>query len=118
MDIYGPSLRNINIHIIIYSGLIHKVLSITYSRLLKGTYVDYNTVEFFRGIAFCGNICKWVLFMVHNIYNRPNGILIGWFLGAIKYIKERLANMVVILKAWLFVKGLKVVRNISKVSYS
>ena len=41
----------------------------------------------------------------------------GWFLGATKYIKERLANTVVILKAWLSVKGLKVVRNISKVSY-
>jgi len=46
------------------------------------------------------------------------GILIGWFLGAIKYIKERSANTVVILKAWLSVKGLKVVRNVSKVSYS
>ena len=46
------------------------------------------------------------------------GVLIGWFLGVIKYIKERLANTVVILKAWPSVKGLKVVRNISKVSYS
>ena len=27
------------------------------------------------------------------------GVLIGWFLGAIKYIKERSANIVVILKA-------------------
>ena len=45
------------------------------------------------------------------------GILMGQFLGAIKYIKERLANIVVILKALLSVKGLKVVRNISKVSY-
>jgi len=27
------------------------------------------------------------------------GMLIGWFSGAIKYIKERLANTVVILKA-------------------
>ena len=27
------------------------------------------------------------------------GILIGWFLGIIKYIKERLANIVIILKA-------------------
>ena len=27
------------------------------------------------------------------------GMLIGWFLGIIKYIKDRLANMVVILKA-------------------
>ena len=46
------------------------------------------------------------------------GVLAGWFLGAIKYIKEQLASTVVILKAWLSVKGLKVVRNVSKVSYS
>jgi hypothetical protein len=45
-------------------------------------------------------------------------VLIGRFLGAIKCIKERLANMVIILKAWLFIKGLKVVRNASKDSYS
>jgi len=46
------------------------------------------------------------------------GVLAEWFLGATKCIKERLANIVIILKAWLSVKGLKVVRNISKVSYS
>jgi hypothetical protein len=46
------------------------------------------------------------------------GVLIGYFLGAIKYIKEWSANTVVILKAWPSVKGLKVVRNVSKVSYS
>jgi hypothetical protein len=46
------------------------------------------------------------------------GVLIGGFLGVIKCIKERLANMVVILKAWLFVKGLKVVRNAFKDSCS
>ena len=46
------------------------------------------------------------------------GMLIGQFLGAIKYIKERSANIVVILKAKLSVKGLKVVRNVSKVFYS
>jgi hypothetical protein len=44
-------------------------------------------------------------------------MLIGWFLGIIKYIKERSANTVVILKAWPSIKGLKVVRNISKVFY-
>ena len=27
------------------------------------------------------------------------GVLIGWFLGAIKCIKERLANTVIVLKA-------------------
>jgi hypothetical protein len=46
------------------------------------------------------------------------GVLIDGFLGVIECAKEQLANMVVILKAWLFVKGLKVVRNVSKVSYS
>ena len=46
------------------------------------------------------------------------GVLVGQFLGAIKCIKERSANMVVMLKAWLSVKGLKVVRNVSKVFYS
>jgi hypothetical protein len=44
-------------------------------------------------------------------------MLTGCFLGAIKYIKERSANTVIILKAWPSVKGLKVVRNVSKVSY-
>jgi len=46
------------------------------------------------------------------------GVLMGWFLGAIECIKERSANTVVILKAWPSVKVLKVVRNVSKVSYS
>jgi hypothetical protein len=46
------------------------------------------------------------------------GILIGQFSGVIKYIKERSASTVIVLKAWLSVKGLKVVRNVSKVSYS
>jgi len=46
------------------------------------------------------------------------GVLTGWFLGVIKCIKERSANTVIILKAWPSVKGLKVVRNVSKVSYS
>jgi len=45
-------------------------------------------------------------------------VLTGWFLGIIKCVKERSANTVVILKAWLSVKGLKVVRNVFKVSYS
>jgi hypothetical protein len=45
------------------------------------------------------------------------GVLIDGFSGVIKYIKEWLANTVVILKAWSFVKGLKVVRNVFKVSY-
>ena len=45
-------------------------------------------------------------------------VFIDWFLGAIKYTKEQSANIVVILKAWLSVKGLKVVRNAFEISYS
>ena len=45
-------------------------------------------------------------------------VLTKWFLGAIECIKEQLVNIVIILKAWLSVKGLKVVKNISKVSCS
>ena len=47
----------------------------------------------------------------------PTDIFTDWFLSAIKYIKKRSANIVVILKTWLSVKGLKVVRNIFKVFY-
>ena len=46
------------------------------------------------------------------------GMLIGRFLGAIKCKKERLANIVIILKAWLSVKDPKVVRNASRDSCS
>ena len=46
------------------------------------------------------------------------GVLTGRFSGAIKCKKERSANTVVILKAWLSVKDLKVVRNASRDSYS
>ena len=46
------------------------------------------------------------------------GVLTGWFSGAIKCIKEQSANVVIVLKAWLSVKGLKVVKNVSKVSCS
>ena len=40
-----------------------------------------------------------------------------WFLGTIKYIKEQSANIVIILKTWLSIKGLKVVKNAFKVFY-
>jgi hypothetical protein len=46
------------------------------------------------------------------------GVLAGGFSGAIECTKERLANTVVILKAWLSIKGLKVIRNVSEVSCS
>jgi hypothetical protein len=92
-------LYSINIRIIIYSGLIYKVLSITYSRLLRDTYINYNAIEFFRGIAF-------IVIYTNRSYSRSVtsiigliGILIGCFLGVIKCIKERSANTVVILKA-------------------
>jgi hypothetical protein len=60
--VYGTGrwnlLHSINVYIIIYSSLIYKVLSITYSRLLRGTYINYNAIEFLRGIAFYSNIYK------------------------------------------------------------
>ena len=43
-------------------------------------------------------------------------VLVGWCQGAIKCIKEQLANTVIALKAWLSIKGLKVVKNVFKVS--
>ena len=46
------------------------------------------------------------------------GVLIDGFSGAIKCKKERLANTVMILKAWSFIKDLKVVRNASRDFYS
>jgi hypothetical protein len=46
------------------------------------------------------------------------GVLTGGFLGAIKCKKERLVNTVVILKAWSSIKDPKVVRNVSRDSYS
>ena len=46
------------------------------------------------------------------------GVLVGQFLSVIKCIKERSANTVIILKAWLSIKGLKVIKNVFKVSYS
>jgi hypothetical protein len=45
-------------------------------------------------------------------------VFISGFSGIIKCKKERLTNIVIILNAWLFIKGLKVVRNTSKGSYS
>ena len=45
-------------------------------------------------------------------------VLTGGFSGAIKYKKERSANIVVILKAWSSIKDPKVVKNAFKDSYS
>ena len=46
------------------------------------------------------------------------GILVSQFLGVIKCIKKWSVNIIIILKAWLSIKGLKVVRNVFKVSCS
>jgi hypothetical protein len=72
LNVYGLDLYNINIYIIRYNILICKILSITYNRLLKSTYIDYNTIEFLRRIIFSGNIYKQVLFLVYKVYNRFN----------------------------------------------
>ena len=45
------------------------------------------------------------------------GAFINQLLGTIVYIKKQSVNIVVILKAQLSIKGLKVVKNISKVFY-
>jgi hypothetical protein len=65
-------------------------------------------------VIYVNRSCSWFVKSVTGLM----GVLIGGFSGAIKYKKERLANMVVILKAWLFIKDLKVVRNAFKDSYS
>ena len=41
-----------------YNVLIYKILSITYNRLLRSIYINYNTIEFLRYIAFNNNIYK------------------------------------------------------------
>jgi hypothetical protein len=72
LNVYSFSLYNINVRIIIYNSLIYKVLFITYNKLLKGTYIDYNTIEFFKDIVLYYNIYKRVLFIVYNVYNKFN----------------------------------------------
>jgi hypothetical protein len=72
LNVYSFSLYNINVRIIIYNSLIYKVLFITYNRLLKDTYINYNTIEFLKGITLYYNIYKRVLFIIYNIYNRFN----------------------------------------------
>jgi hypothetical protein len=47
-------------------------LFITYNRLLKSTYINYNIIEFLGNIALYYNIYKGVLFIAYNVYNRPN----------------------------------------------
>ena len=53
----------------------------------------------------------WSVISIINLV----GVLADWFLGAIECIKKWSANIVVILKAWLSVKGLNVVKNVFEV---
>src|SRR6266702_2858638 len=57
---------------------------------------------------YANGSCLWSITSI-------TGVLAEWFLGIIECAKKRLANMVVILKAWLSIKGLKVVRNVFEV---
>ena len=65
-------------------------------------------------VIYVNRSCLWSMTFIMGLA----GVLTDQFLGAIKCIKEWLANTVVILKAWLSVKGLKVVKNVSEVSCS
>jgi hypothetical protein len=78
LDVYSLSLHSVNIYIISYSVLIYKVLSITYNKLLKGIYINYNTIEFLRYIVFSSNIYKGVLFLVYKVYNKFNKYTYKW----------------------------------------
>jgi len=50
----------------------------TYNRLFKGTYIDYNVIEFFKSITLYCNIYKRVLFIVCNVYNGFNKCVYKW----------------------------------------
>jgi hypothetical protein len=72
LNVYSLSLYSVNIYIINYSVLIYKVLFITYNKLLKSTYINYNAIEFLKYIAFSSNIYKGVLFLICKVYNKFN----------------------------------------------
>ena len=65
-------------------------------------------------VIYANGSCSWSVKSVTGLI----GVLTDGFSGAIKCIKERSANTVVILKAWSFIKDLKVVRNAFRDSYS
>ena len=46
-------------------------------------------------VIYANRSCLWSIIPIIGLI----GIFIGWFLGIIKCIKERLANTVIILKA-------------------
>ena len=62
-------------------------------------------------VIYTNGSCLWSVTSIIGLV----GVLADWFLGVIKYIKEWLANVVIVLKAQLSIRGLKVVKNVSKV---
>jgi hypothetical protein len=60
-------------------------------------------------VIYVNGSCSWSVTSIAGLV----GVLIDRFSGVIKCTKERLTNTVVILEAWLFVKGPKAVRNTS-----
>ena len=78
MNIYGLDLYSVNIYIVYYNVFIYKVLFITYSKLLKKTYINYYTIEFLKHIAFGSDIYKGVLFLVYNVCNGFNKCVYKW----------------------------------------
>ena len=87
-------------------------------------YYPQPTVDFFKAPVSIitpqnslGVQCSIVIYANRSYLQSVVEVLIEQSLGVIKYVKERSASTVIILKAQLFVKGLKVVRNVSKVSY-
>jgi len=53
-------------------------LSVTYNKLFKSTYIDYNAIEFFKDIALYYDIYKRVLFIVYNVYNGFDKYIYKW----------------------------------------
>jgi ABC-type proline/glycine betaine transport system permease subunit len=65
-------------------------------------------------VIYIKGFCSWFVKSITGLIS----ILISGFSGVIKCIKEWLVNIVIILKAWSSIKGLKVVRNAFKDSCS
>ena len=62
-------------------------------------------------VIYVNGSCLWSVMSVTDLA----GVFINWFSGVIKCTKKWLASAVIVLKAQLSVRGLKVVKNISKV---
>ena len=65
-------------------------------------------------VIYTNRSCSWFVESVTGLI----GVFMGGFSGVIECKKERLANIVIISNAWSFIKGLKVVRNTFRGSYS